>query len=55
MGMSEAEKSALNLLPQKPRKGDLRKIDIIKAMINCIAIDGYEQTTYEINLGNSNN
>lgn len=30
-----------------PRKGDLKKIEIIKATINCLAYHGVENTTYE--------
>lgn len=31
----------------KPRKGDLKKIEIILAAIECMATIGYEKTTYE--------
>lgn len=30
-----------------PRKGDLKKIEIIKATINCLAYHGVESTTFE--------
>lgn len=31
----------------KPRKGDLKKIEIIKASIDCLATIGVEKTTYD--------
>ena len=32
---------------QKPSKGDLKKLEIIQAAIECIASIGFEKTTYE--------
>jgi AcrR family transcriptional regulator len=36
-----------NLFEYKPRKGDIKKMEIIKATIECLATDGLEKTTYE--------
>lgn len=35
------------LLGVKPRKGDLKKLEIINAAIECISSIGYEKTTYD--------
>jgi len=36
-----------NLFEYKPRKGDIKKMEIIKAAIECLATDGLEKTSYE--------
>lgn len=36
-----------DLFEFKPRKGDLKKIQIIEAAIECLALDGIEKTTFE--------
>lgn len=36
-----------NFLEQKPSKGDLKKLEIIQAAIECIAGIGFEKTTYQ--------
>jgi AcrR family transcriptional regulator len=37
----------LELFEFRPRKGDLKKLEIIQAAIDCIAQVGHENTTYE--------
>ncbi len=36
-----------NFLDQKPSKGDLKKLEIIQAAIECISSIGFEKTTYQ--------
>lgn len=36
-----------DLFEFRPRKGDLKKLEIIKATIDCLAHEGLENTTYE--------
>lgn len=40
-------KSALSATAASPRKGDLRKREIIESTIECIALDGVAKTTFE--------
>lgn len=44
---SEIDSSIYELFEFKPRKGDLKKMEIILAAIDCIATIGFEKTTYE--------
>lgn len=36
-----------NFLEQKPSKGELKKLEIIQAAIECISTIGFEKTTYQ--------
>lgn len=36
-----------NLFEFRPRKGDLKKLEIVKAAIECLAVEGPENMTYE--------
>ena len=45
--MSDADSIILELFEFIPRKGDLKKIEIIKATILCLAELGIEKTTFE--------
>lgn len=36
-----------NFFDQRPSKGDMKKLEIIKAAIECIATIGFEKTTYQ--------
>jgi AcrR family transcriptional regulator len=45
--MIELDAQMLDLFEIKPRKGDLKKMEIIQAAIECIANIGFEKTTYE--------
>jgi len=36
-----------DLFEFKPRKGDLKKLEIIKACVECLASEGLENTTYD--------
>ncbi len=44
---SQIDPSIYELFEFKPRKGDLKKMEIILAAIECIATIGFEKTTYE--------
>lgn len=46
-GFSNTDSSIYDLFEFKPRKGDLKKMEIILAAIDCIATIGFEKTTYE--------
>ncbi len=37
----------LDLFDLKPRKGDLKKVEIIQATISCLAVEGLEKTTFD--------
>jgi AcrR family transcriptional regulator len=41
------DSSIYELFEFKPRKGDLKKMEIVLAAIKCIATIGFEKTTYE--------
>jgi AcrR family transcriptional regulator len=41
------DSSIYELFEFKPRKGDLKKMEIVLAAIECIATIGFEKTTYE--------
>jgi AcrR family transcriptional regulator len=43
----EVDHSLFELFEFKPRKGDLKKMEIILAAIECISSIGFEKTTYE--------
>lgn len=45
--VQELDPTFYELFEFKPRKGDLKKIEIILAAIDCMATIGYEKTTYE--------
>jgi hypothetical protein len=44
---SNTDTKIYELFEFKPRKGDLKKMEIILAAIECIATIGFEKTTYE--------
>lgn len=46
-GLTDTNSSIYELFEFKPRKGDLKKMEIILAAIECIATIGFEKTTYE--------
>ncbi|MCF8058562.1 MAG: TetR/AcrR family transcriptional regulator [Bacteriovoracaceae bacterium] len=46
-GFSDIDTNIYELFEFKPRKGDLKKMEIILAAIECIATIGFEKTTYE--------
>lgn len=46
-GLTDTNSSIYELFEFKPRKGDLKKMEIILAAIDCIATIGFEKTTYE--------
>lgn len=45
--INQIDSSIYELFEFKPRKGDLKKMEIILAAIECIATIGFEKTTYE--------
>ena len=45
--VQELDPTFYELFEFKPRKGDLKKIEIILAAIDCMATIGHEKTTYE--------
>ena len=46
-GLTNLDSHIYELFEFKPRKGDLKKMEIIMAAIECIATIGFEKTTYE--------
>lgn len=46
-GLTNADSHIYELFEFKPRKGDLKKMEIVLAAIECIATIGFEKTTYE--------
>jgi AcrR family transcriptional regulator len=44
---SSIDSSIYELFEFKPRKGDIKKMEIVLAAIECIATIGFEKTTYE--------
>ena len=45
--MSSLDHSLFELFEFKPRKGDLKKMEIVLTAIECISSIGFEKTTYE--------
>ena len=45
--MTSIDHSLFELFEFKPRKGDLKKMEIVLTAIECIASIGFEKTTYE--------
>lgn len=44
---SSLDSTIYNLFEFRPRKGDLKKLEIVKAAIDCLAVEGPESMTYE--------
>jgi len=47
MSNTEPDYILRNLFEFKPSKGDLKRLEIIKATIECLATIGFDKTTYE--------
>jgi AcrR family transcriptional regulator len=47
MQMTNSDNQIFQIFSEQPRKGDLKKLEIIQAAIECISSIGFEKTTYE--------
>lgn len=47
MNLTTTDDTLSNLFEIKPSKGDMKRLEIIQATIECLATIGFEKTTYE--------